>query len=435
MSNKVVIKAEHVTKEYRLGVINHGTLYRDLQSWWAKFRGRPDPNSEISEASVYGKNHKRLTGDRFLALDDVSFEIKKGEIVGVIGQNGAGKSTLLKVLSRITSPTKGVIGVKGRVASLLEVGTGFHPELTGRENIYLNGAILGMRRGEVEKKFDQIVEFSEIGEFIDTPVKRYSSGMYVRLAFSVAAHLESEILLVDEVLAVGDVAFQKKCLGKMEDVSASGRTVLFVSHNMAAIENLCTHGLVFKDGRIEYAGNVEESIKHYLSMFSQNIGNNLDSAERTGNHKAQIADTWISDLDGNRLSVVRSGQAICINVLVQNNAGISRNINLSVGITKLGGDGVLHLSTETQGMVWHELNKDIKLECVLPKFPLRAGIYSMNFYLSSSGGVVDWVRDGFRFQVEDGDYYGTGKLPPAGYSLFLTDYAWRLAEDESKTDI
>lgn len=238
MNSKTVIRAEHISKQYRLGVINHGTLYRDIQSWWARWRRLPDPNAEIGDISTDLGERKRIKGDLFQALDDVSFDIEEGSVVGIIGKNGAGKSTLLKVISRITAPTSGFVRMKGRVASLLEVGTGFHPELTGRENVYLNGAILGMRRSEVARKFEQIVEFAEIGEFIDTPVKRYSSGMYVRLAFSVAAHLEPEILLIDEVLAVGDANFQKKCMGRMQEVGREGRTILFVSHNMTAISSI-----------------------------------------------------------------------------------------------------------------------------------------------------------------------------------------------------
>jgi lipopolysaccharide transport system ATP-binding protein len=229
----IVISVEHISKSYRLGAIGGGTLREDLTRWWAKVRQKPDPTLKI------GQEHQAPhLGQEFWALRDVSFEVKEGEIVGIIGRNGAGKSTLLKILSRVTGPTCGFVKVKGRIASLLEVGTGFHPELTGKENIFLNGTILGMTKAEIRSKFDEIVAFSEIEEFIDTPVKRYSSGMYVRLAFAVAAHLEPEILIVDEVLAVGDAQFQKKCLGKMGQVSRQGRTVLFVSHNLDAVRNL-----------------------------------------------------------------------------------------------------------------------------------------------------------------------------------------------------
>ncbi|RKY23511.1 MAG: ABC transporter ATP-binding protein, partial [Planctomycetota bacterium] len=255
------IKVENLSKQYRLGVIGHGTLYKDLQSWYAHFRGKEDPNARITEHIGPG-----LNGERFWALQDINFEVKQGEVLGIIGRNGAGKSTLLKILSRVTTPTTGRAKIKGRIASLLEVGTGFHQELTGRENIYLNGAILGMTKAEIDSKFDEIVDFSGLEKFIDTPVKRYSSGMYVRLAFAVAAHLEPEILLVDEVLAVGDVEFQKKCLGKMGDVAKGGRTILFVSHNMGAIRNLCRRTLLIDKGKLVIDAESSYTIAKYLDQ-------------------------------------------------------------------------------------------------------------------------------------------------------------------------
>lgn len=255
----IAIKVDHLTKEYRLGAIGGGTLRGDLQTLWAKIRHKEDPNAKI------GQRTDIKIGERFLALDDVSFEVKKGEALGIIGHNGAGKSTLLKILSRVTGPSKGSIQFNGRIASMLEVGTGFHPELTGRENIYMNGAILGMSKAEISKKFDEIVEFAEIAKFIDTPVKRYSSGMYVKLAFSVAAHLDSEIMIMDEVLAVGDFNFQQKCLKKMRDVAHNdGRTVLYVSHNMDTIRQLCSQCLVLSRGKCIYLGDVVRSIELYL---------------------------------------------------------------------------------------------------------------------------------------------------------------------------
>jgi lipopolysaccharide transport system ATP-binding protein len=255
-----VISVEHLCKSYRLGTIGGGSLRHDLNSWWAKVRKRPDPITKIGY-----ENRVSRIGSEFWALRDVSFQVKQGQVLGIIGRNGAGKSTLLKILSRVTGPTSGLIKIKGRIASLLEVGTGFHPELTGRENIFLNGTILGMTKSEIRTKFDAIVAFSEIEEFIDTPVKRYSSGMYVRLAFAVAAHLEPEILIVDEVLAVGDIQFQKKCLGKMGEVSRSGRTVLFVSHNLDAVRNLCHNSIILRDGQLIFDGPVERGLEHYLS--------------------------------------------------------------------------------------------------------------------------------------------------------------------------
>lgn len=258
LKENCVIKTEHLSKEYRLGAIGSGTLRRDLQSWYARRRGREDPNSIIGRPE-YEK------GDTFLALNDVNIEVKRGERVGIIGVNGAGKSTLLKLLSRVTSPSDGDFAYRGRIASMLEVGTGFHAELTGRENIYLNGAILGMNRAEVSKKIDQIIEFSECEKFIDTPVKRYSSGMFVKLAFSVAAHLDAEIMIMDEVLAVGDMRFQKKCLKKMRQLAEEeDRTVLYVSHNMGTIQELCNRCIVLDHGKVIFDGEVDEAIKCYL---------------------------------------------------------------------------------------------------------------------------------------------------------------------------
>ncbi|ULQ52392.1 ABC transporter ATP-binding protein [Flavihumibacter fluvii] len=258
--SEVAIMAENVSKLYRLGEIGTGTLSHDLNRWWASIRGKEDPYMKL------GQSNKRdeKGSDWVWALQDINFELNEGEVLGIIGRNGAGKSTLLKLLSRISNPTTGVIKARGRIASLLEVGTGFHPELTGRENIFLNGAILGMTKAEIKRKFDEIVDFAGVTRYIDTPVKRYSSGMYVRLAFGVAAHLEPEILIVDEVLAVGDAEFQKKALGKMKSVSQNdGRTVLFVSHNMASISTLCTKGLMMQNGQVAYQGDIEETIRQY----------------------------------------------------------------------------------------------------------------------------------------------------------------------------
>lgn len=256
--NDIALTIEHVSKEYRLGKIGYGTLYRDLQSLWAKIRKKEDPNRRIG-AEKYGKD------GRFLALDDVTLSVKKGETVGVVGRNGAGKSTLLKLLSRITAPTSGEICYQGRISSMLEVGTGFHPELTGRENVYLNGAILGMKKAEITQKMDKIVAFSEVADFIDTPVKRYSSGMLVKLAFSVAAHLDGEILLMDEVLAVGDLAFQKKSVEKMRSIARDeGRTVIVVSHNMDTIKELCSRVVVLDGGKVAFDGETQEGIDFYI---------------------------------------------------------------------------------------------------------------------------------------------------------------------------
>lgn len=268
MSRKV-IEISHLGKQYRLGQVGTTTMSDDLKRWWYTIRGKEDPFLKIGEEN---NREKKGMSEYVWALKDIDFSIKEGEVLGIIGKNGAGKSTLLKILSRTTSPTVGEYKIKGRVASLLEVGTGFHPDLTGRENVFLNGAILGMTKSEIRKSFDEIVDFSGVERYIDTPVKRYSSGMYVRLAFAVAAHLNPEILIVDEVLAVGDQEFQDKCLGKMKDVSGQGRTVLFVSHNMAAVKSLCKRAVVLKHGQVYFDGNVPEGISKYLET-SNSTGN------------------------------------------------------------------------------------------------------------------------------------------------------------------
>lgn len=265
--SRVVIQVEHLYKQYRLGQVSTGTIAHDLNRWWHQARGKSDPYEKLTGAN---KRDEKGSDEYVWALDDVNFDVNEGEVLGIIGKNGAGKSTLLKILSKVTAPTKGNIKIKGRIASLLEVGTGFHPELTGRENVFLNGAILGMAKSEIKSKFDEILEFSGVEKYIDTPVKRYSSGMYVRLAFAVAAHLEPEILIIDEVLAVGDAEFQKRCLGKMKDVSSNdGRTVLFVSHNMKAVSSLCKRSLLMNQGTVEFNGNTDDAIDLYLGLSNK----------------------------------------------------------------------------------------------------------------------------------------------------------------------
>ena len=310
--NNSVIRVENLSKEYRLGTIGHGMLCKDLQSWWARIRGKEDPNSKISLHSGPAR-----TGERFWALKDISFDVKEGEVLGIIGRNGAGKSTLLKILSRVTTPTEGQIKIRGRISSLLEVGTGFHPELTGRENVYLNGMIHGMTKAEITKKFDEIVDFSGIEKFIDTPVKRYSSGMNVRLGFAVAAHLEPEILIVDEVLAVGDAEFRQKCLDKMQDVSEGGRTVLFVSHNMRAIRQLCQRGIMLEGGKIVHRGPADEIVDKYLGQSSSDQNVNEDILPRMHLHDnpdLEIYRIEMLDTDGQVISALKMKQDFCLKI-------------------------------------------------------------------------------------------------------------------------
>ncbi len=297
------LKAENISKQYRLGQVGTGTLSHDLNRFWHKVRGKEDPYLKIGEAN--DRTTKGLS-DYVWSLRDINFEIEQGDAVGIIGRNGAGKSTLLKVLSKVTKPTTGRIFTNGRIASLLEVGTGFHPEMTGRENVFLNGAILGMTRKEIKRKFDEIVDFSGVERYIDTPVKRYSSGMYVRLAFAVAAHLESEILIVDEVLAVGDAEFQKKCLGKMNDVTrGEGRTILFVSHNMTAIKELCTKGILLNQGQIGYQGDILNTIIEYQKSSaresSYQYNGNLNEA--IGNENIRIKEFSVTPINGDLLDI------------------------------------------------------------------------------------------------------------------------------------
>ncbi len=289
----IILKIENVSKQYRLGVVGTGTLSHDLNRWWYQLRGKEDPYLKIGDTN---KRDTKGDSDYVWALKDINFEVKKGEVLGIIGKNGAGKSTLLKILSQVTAPTTGSIKSKGRIASLLEVGTGFHPELTGKENIYLNGAILGMTKAEIAAKYDEIVEFSGVARYVDTPVKRYSSGMKVRLAFAVAAHLEPEILVVDEVLAVGDAEFQKKAIGKMQEISKEGgRTVLFVSHNMVAVQNLCTKGILLENGIVKHSGSITEVINIYLSNLTNNNSQiSWDQKVAPGTNQAKITNIKLS---------------------------------------------------------------------------------------------------------------------------------------------
>ncbi|MES3016286.1 MAG: ABC transporter ATP-binding protein [Bacteroidota bacterium] len=294
-----IIKVENISKAYQLGQFNTGTLSNDLKRWWSLFRGKDDPFLKVGE-----ENDRTVKGGSGLvwSLKDINFDIKQGDTVGIIGKNGAGKSTLLKLLSQITSPTSGSIRIRGRIASLLEVGTGFHPELSGRENIYLNGAILGMSKAEINSKFDEIVSFSGVEKYIDTPVKRYSSGMYVRLAFAVAAHLESDVLIVDEVLAVGDIDFQKKCLGKMDDISkGEGRTILFVSHNLPMLSSLCKTGIVLKNGKLTYEGSSAAAINFYQNGEGSGMGHisYLNEEVKPGDDIAEFHEAWLEDSAGN----------------------------------------------------------------------------------------------------------------------------------------
>ncbi len=395
--DEIAIKIEHVSKEYRLGAIGGGTLRGDLQSWMARLKGKEDPNSKIgSDAAAH-------MGEKFLALDDVSFEVKKGEALGIIGHNGAGKSTMLKLLSRVTAPTKGTISYNGRIASMLEVGTGFHPELTGRENVYMNGAILGMTKAEIDRKFDQIVEFAEMEKFIDTPVKRYSSGMYVKLAFAVAAHLDSEIMVMDEVLAVGDMKFQQKCLGKMGDAAGSeGRTVLYVSHNMNTIRQLCTRCIVLDHGKLIFDGDVEKAIEVYSDMTrAPALVNDCSKIKRTQSSIDELVHiNTVALLDKDNTSYTGK-ENVHVKVFYTSQTDIR---NLAFRMTVEAADKtVVGLATSAPSITAvggdNEADLTLRLDWLAPgKYLVKLTAYSVNSF--GTNQMHDVVEEAFAFEKE-----------------------------------
>jgi len=402
-----VIKVEHLYKQYRLGQVNTGTLSHDLNRWWSKMLGKEDPYQKITETN---DRTSRQGSDYVWALEDIHFNVQQGDVFGIIGRNGAGKSTLLKLLSKVTAPTKGSITLHGRVASLLEVGTGFHPELTGRENIFLNGAILGMTKAEIRAKFDEIVAFSGVEKYIDTPVKRYSSGMYVRLAFAVAAHLEPEILIVDEVLAVGDAEFQKKCLGKMKEVSGQGRTVIFVSHNMAAVKSLCTKGIVLDQGRVVYHGTASEAVTAYYALNASKLTSHL------------VAHDFDSAPGGAEVRLKRMGitpeQPQCTDEIVLDVEFYNRSTANSIAISFdiLNQDELVLFGS---GTLLHEANGLFKGSCIIPQDLLNNGLYSVNLYVHTDAYQPLFnVLQQLRFEVLESErnyaYFGkiNGALRP-----------------------
>lgn len=378
------------------------------------------------------KDNFYSTKEEFWALRDVSLEIKQGERVGIIGRNGAGKSTMLKILSRIVEPTKGNIKLRGRVASLLEVGTGFHPELTGRENIYLNGAILGMSKSEIRRKFDEIVEFAEVSRFLDTPVKRYSSGMYVRLAFAVAAHLEPEILIIDEVLAVGDAQFQKKCLGKMEDVSQQeGRTVLFVSHSMAAIEKLCQRGIFLSQGTLKFIGSQTDAITEYMKAGAPDDNFLENYQARKGSGEIRFTKIEIRDEYGNVVDTVTSGQNISILLYYKKLTSnpVSR-VQVSINVATQLGVPVFMTHNRMTGTDFGSVPEEGCFVCNIGRLPMPASIYQLSIYLMHNygrgGQFYDIAENAYELTVIDGDFFGTGEVPPISHGVCLVDTQWSL---------
>lgn len=419
-----VIRVENLSKKYIIGH-QQQQPYKTLRDVMAT-TGKLLKNKLLKP---FGKQSVNPYREEFWALKDVSFEIKQGDRVGIIGRNGAGKSTLLKILSRITEPTIGRISIKGRVASLLEVGTGFHPELTGRENIYLNGAILGMSKAEIARKFDEIVAFAEVEKFLDTPVKFYSSGMYVRLAFAVAAHLEPEILVVDEVLAVGDAQFQKKCLGKMEDVGKEGRTVLFVSHQMSAIQNLCSRTIVFSYGKINFDGIPKKGIDFYLQDLDENTRKiNLMNIRRTGSGEVILTGFSLENSEGKQLSSVSSGEEVFL-VFEYELKSKSKINNVSVGFSIHNnlGEVISILYSDYVGQTFSLVKPQGKIKCKIEDFPYSNGRYLVCVVILKNGLAADWPRDFVGvIDVEAGDFYGNGNLNNRGVGSVLIRGSWEL---------
>ncbi len=424
--SETVIRVEGLWKEYRLGTINHGTLKADLASWWARQRGQEDPNRSITafSSSTEGQAGQR---DRFWALRDVDFEVKQGEVLGIIGKNGAGKSTLLKLLSRVTTPTRGQIKVRGRIASLLEVGTGFHPDLTGRENVFLNGAILGMSKGEIRSKLDEIISFAEVDRFIDTPVKRYSSGMYVRLAFAVAAHLDPEILVVDEVLAVGDASFQKKCIGKMSQVASAGRTVLFVSHNIGSIKALCNRCCVLRGGALQFIGNVDTAVNHYYGAESNRLEGRVivnNSMRVKGNGSVRVQQVATLDSNGMERSTFLINETIDIQISIISE--IEEKIYFWLFITNDNGDAVI--SSHQGDKSVFQINKlEYVVTARLEELGLLPGSYKLSIgAFGPQLTFLEWVDSCISLTIDNA--FETGKTFDQRLGLVDRAAGWSIVE-------
>lgn len=423
----IAIRIEGLSKKFRIGAPDHYRTLRDTMTsaLTAPFRFLLNGSSGRGEAET------------IWALKDVSFDVKQGEVIGIIGRNGAGKSTLLRILSRITEPTEGFADIHGRVRSLLEVGTGFHPELSGRENIFLNGAILGMKKAEILRKFDEIVAFAEVEKFLDTAVKHYSSGMYVRLAFAVAAHLDPEILVIDEVLAVGDAEFQKKCLGKMEtSARCEGRTVLFVSHNIAAVESLCSSAVLLSGGKLLTKGKTEDVVHEYVRSMRRGLLIPLEERkDRQGSGIVKFTSLSLTDAAGHNVATFRCGTDAMLVLAFINTSDREHKLRISLGIDNELGQRVLLLDSALLG-------KDIEgvmpgagvVRVLIPRLGLLPGRYHLTIFATVKTVIVDWVKNAGVFDVESGDYFGTGQLPLQGEGLFVVDHTFRYEKSTPNVD-
>ncbi|MBU2915207.1 ABC transporter ATP-binding protein [Reichenbachiella agariperforans] len=405
----IAIKVENLSKQYRLGQVGTGTISHDLNRWWHSIRGKEDPYLKIGESN---DRTTKGTSEYVWALQDINFEVKQGEVLGIIGKNGAGKSTLLKILSKVTSPTTGSIKARGRIASLLEVGTGFHPEMTGRENIFMNGTIMGMNRHEIASKLEEIVAFAGIAKYIDTPVKRYSSGMTVRLGFAIAAHLEPEILIVDEVLAVGDAEFQKKAIGKMQDVSkGEGRTVLFVSHNMVSVENLCTKLVVMSQGSINFTGDVHQGIKQYNYSSNKELLINIDERQdRNGGEVVRFTKFQITDADDHPIEMAFVGETICLKFGYRAIPNLE-NVVIRIEIKTFSGHRLSILNNYHCSSPFEKIPDSGTFCCKIHSPTLAQGDYEINAKCLVDLKEVDSIEKIGTLKIQNADYYGTGKMP------------------------
>ena len=399
------IHAQHLSKQYRIGETERYKTLRDTMTNAAALAARKVASPFRKQGSPERTTSRKQS---IWALKDVSFEIAQGDVIGIIGPNGAGKSTLLKILSRITEPTEGTAEIYGRIGSLLEVGTGFHPELTGRENIYLSGAVLGMRRAEIDRKFDEILAFAELEKFVDTPVKRFSSGMFVRLAFAVASNLETEILLVDEVLAVGDTAFQQKSMKKMRSLTQEGRTILFVSHNMATIQNLCDRAILLSKGKVVLDGNPASVIDLYQTM-ARTRPEGVGSIMRSADGQVELVAVDFVDSKGAHLTNLFSGQDVTLRLLFDSKEEIGQAV-VDVGIENSLGSRVALLSNLLVGQDLEMHRSSAEVLCRIPALPLAPGEYSLTIKLSGPVGAIVWAPNSVSFRVETGDFFGSGKM-------------------------
>jgi lipopolysaccharide transport system ATP-binding protein len=435
----ISIKFENISKQYRLGLVSTKTLSHDLNRWWqTNVLGKEDPYLKIGEIN---NRETKGTSEYVWALRDISFEVEQGDVLGIIGKNGAGKSTLLKILSKVTSPTTGSIKARGRIASLLEVGTGFHPEMTGRENIYMNGAIMGMTKAEISRKLDEIVDFSGVERYLDTPVKRYSSGMTVRLGFAIAAHLDPEILVVDEVLAVGDAEFQKKAIGKMQDVSrGEGRTVLFVSHNMASLQNLCTKGVLLENGTLKFQSTIDKTIEEYMSLSSdKQVGGVIDEkVKRTGNGKAIMKSIRMLNSDNEEIYSFKMGEDIVVEMQIQVFSPL-KNLDINVRMDDVHNVKVAGWRTgETL-----ELNEKrdfhvgvYTVRLLIKDMNVFDGMYNLSYSLTDGSELYDYIGSVVSFEIIPGFVPAfKNKIIAKSYNLIYTPCDWEFNKLSPQIDI